>query len=102
MTRKKTMEAFEPGHGFTRQDWAEVSDNPELTDEQMAQARPFAEVFPDLTDSIRRARGRPKVARPKEAVTLRLAPETIARFKSLGGKDWRARMSEALDKASGR
>ncbi|MFG1297396.1 BrnA antitoxin family protein [Xanthobacter variabilis] len=102
MTRKKTLKAFEPGHGFSKQDWDEVSDTPELTAADVAQARPFAEAFPDLMDSIKRARGRPKVASPKEAVTLRLAPETIARFKSQGGKDWRAKMSEALDKASGR
>jgi hypothetical protein len=31
-------------------------DNPEVTDEQAAQARPFAEVFPDLAASIKRER----------------------------------------------
>ena len=31
-------------------------DNPELTDAQLALARPFAEVFPELAASIRRAR----------------------------------------------
>ena len=31
-------------------------DNPELTDAQLASARPFAEVFPELAASIRRAR----------------------------------------------
>ncbi|MGQ3671643.1 BrnA antitoxin family protein [Xanthobacter sp. TB0136] len=99
MTGKK-MKSFEPGQGFTRQDWDEVSDNPELTDAEMAQARPFAEALPELAESIRRARGRPKVESPKEAVTLRLAPEIIARFKAIGGKDWRAKMTEALEKAA--
>lgn len=75
------------------------ADNPELTDEQMAQAKPFAEAFPDLMASIKRARGRPKVENPKEAVTLRLDPATVERFKA-GGKDWRGRMAEALDKAA--
>ncbi|WP_371346068.1 BrnA antitoxin family protein [Ancylobacter sp. IITR112] len=75
------------------------ADNPELTDEQMAQAKPFAEAFPDLMASIKRARGRPKVESPKEAVTLRLDPATVERFKA-SGKDWRSRMAEALEKAA--
>lgn len=31
-------------------------DNPEITDEQAAQGKPFAEVFPDLAASIKRER----------------------------------------------
>jgi hypothetical protein len=40
-------------------------DNPEMTDEQIAQAKPFAEAFPELMESIRRARGRPTVENPR-------------------------------------
>ena len=76
-------------------------DNPELTDEEIAGAKPFREVFPDLFESIKRARGRPRVASPREAVTLRLSPETLARFKAMGGEDWRVRMVETLEKAGG-
>ncbi len=71
-------------------------DNPELTDEQISQGRPFREVFPDLYESIQRSRGRPRVDKPKQAVTLRIDPDTLARFKARG-KDWRARMARALD-----
>jgi uncharacterized protein (DUF4415 family) len=78
---------------------AEDPDDYEATDEELAQAKPFAEAFPDLMESIRRARGRPRVASPKQAVTLRLDAETIARFKAQG-PDWRARMSEVLARAS--
>jgi uncharacterized protein (DUF4415 family) len=78
---------------------AEDPDNPEVTDEQIAQFKPFAEVFPDLAESIRRNRGRPAKADAKLAVTLRLDPETVDRFK-LQGPDWRSRMSEALKRAS--
>lgn len=74
-------------------------DDWESTDEELARARPFAEAFPDLMASIKRARGRPKVERPKEAVTLRLDPAIVSRFKQ-SGKDWRARMAEALEKAA--
>jgi len=76
-------------------------DNPELTEARAAELRAFREVHPDLHASIKRSRGRPKVAAPKQAVTLRLSPDTIERFKAIGGDDWRARMSETLEKASG-
>ncbi len=73
-------------------------DNPEATDEQLAKAKPFAEAFPELMESIRRARGRPRVEAPKEAVTLRLDPTTLDKFKATG-KDWRARMVKVLERA---
>ena len=76
-------------------------DNPELTDQGIAALRPFREVHPELHASIKRSRGRPKLDAPKEAVTLRLSPETIARYKAIGGDDWRARMIETLEKAAG-
>jgi uncharacterized protein (DUF4415 family) len=91
---------FRPGRGYTEEDWNEVSDNPPITDEELAQARPFAEVFPDLAESIRRTRGRPPKPEAKLAVTLRLDPDTLARFKAQG-PDWRTRMSEALKRAAG-
>ena len=94
---KSLKTKFEPGRGYTRKDWDDV-DNPEPTDEQLAQARPFKEALPELYASIQRVRGRPKLAHPKNAVTLRLDEETIAKFKSRG-PDWRARMSEALKRA---
>lgn len=56
MKPKKLLKKFKPGQGFSREDWDEVSDSPEITAELMAQARPFAEVFPDLAASILRAK----------------------------------------------
>jgi len=73
-------------------------DNPELTDEQIKQGKPFKEALPELYESIQRSRGRPRVDNPKEAVTLRVSPDTLAKFKA-SGKDWRTRMADALDKA---
>lgn len=69
-----------------------------LTDADFAKARPLKEALPDLYRSMQRARGRPRVDKPKEAVTLRLDPDTLARFKAKG-EDWRTRMAEVLDKA---
>jgi uncharacterized protein (DUF4415 family) len=79
----------------------EIADDPEsaeATDEELAKARPFAEVFPDLMESIRRARGRPPVARPKQQISLRLDPEVIEKFKATG-KGWQARINEVLKRA---
>lgn len=73
-------------------------DDSDATDEEVAQAMPFAEAFPELMASIKRARGRPKLAAPKEAVTLRLDPATLDKFKAMG-RDWRARMARVLDDA---
>ena len=50
--------------GYSAQDLREVSDNPEWTKEDFANAKPFAEVFPELAASIRRERG-PKKASDK-------------------------------------
>lgn len=82
-----------------RRQIAEDPDDWEATDEELSKARPFAEVFPELAESIRRSRGRPKLEAAKKAVTLRIDPATLERFQAKG-KDWRARMSAALDKAA--
>lgn len=74
-------------------------DNPEITDEQIAGRKSFAEAFPDLAESIKRSRGRPRLGNAKEAVTLRLDPEVVERFKAKGD-DWRSRMAKALRDAS--
>jgi len=67
-----------------------------LTDEELAQMRPLDEVLPELAASIRRSRGRPKIATPKAAVTLRLDPATVAAFEAWG-PDWRRRMAEIIE-----
>lgn len=100
MNSESRTKDFQSGHGYTKEDWDAI-DSPELTDEELARARPFKEVFPKLAESIRRSRGRPKVEAPKVAVTLRLDPEVISRFKKSGGRSWRSKMNEALRKAVG-
>ena len=75
-------------------------DAPEATDEELAQAKPFAEAFPGLMESIRRSRGRPAIANPRQQISLRLDPAVIAKFKS-EGKGWQGRINEVLRKAAG-
>ena len=91
---------FQPGKGFTKEDWDAVSDNPEWTEQDFRNARPFAEVFPDLAESIRRSRGRPALDNPKKQVTLRLDSDVVARFRA-GGHGWQSRINDILRKAAG-
>ncbi|MEA2836907.1 MAG: hypothetical protein QOD89_1457 [Bradyrhizobium sp.] len=42
------QKSFKPGQGYTKEDWDAVCDNPELTAEDFAKAKPFAEVFRSL------------------------------------------------------
>ena len=82
--------------GYSKKDLREVSNNPELTKADFAKARPFSEVFPDLSASIRKGRG-PNKAPTKKLVSLRLSPEVVAHFKSTGA-GWQSRIDETLRK----
>lgn len=94
MIRKK----FSPGRGYTKADWDAV-DSPELTDAQIARGKPFAEALPGLAKSIRKnLGGRPKLASPKKAVSIRLDYEVIAKFKATGPK-WQSRINDVLKRA---
>jgi uncharacterized protein (DUF4415 family) len=75
-------------------------DNPEWTEEDFRNARPFAEVFPDFMESIRRARGRPAMEKPRKVVSLRLDQDVIEKYRATG-KGWQARINADLRKASG-
>jgi uncharacterized protein (DUF4415 family) len=80
-------------------------DNPELTDEQLANLRPASEVLPPelyarLTARKPGQRG-PQKAATKVAVTLRLDPEVLAAFKA-DGPGWQTRINQALKKVVAR
>ncbi|WP_210255046.1 BrnA antitoxin family protein [Bradyrhizobium symbiodeficiens] len=83
--------------GYTKRDLRAVSDTPELTRADFAKARPFSEVFPDLSAAIRKGRG-PNKAPTKTLVSLRLSPEVVEHFKSTG-PGWQSRIDETLRKA---
>jgi len=101
MTTKKIelQSEFREGRGYSKADWDDVSDNPEWTEEDFKNARPFAEVFPELAESIRKARGRPVVETPKRQISLRLDPDVIDAFKATG-KGWQGRINDVLRKAA--
>ena len=70
-------------------------DNPELTMKDFRRARPVAQIMPQLIEAAKRARGRPKLARPKEHVTLRLDADVLAWFKR-DGRRYQTRINAAL------
>ena len=75
-------------------------DAPPLTDAELAEFRPAAEMLPQLlgqvrADELMKRRGRPALAITKAAVSLRLDPDIVAAFKA-GGDGWQTRMNDAL------
>ncbi len=78
---------------------AQDPDNPEWTEEDFRNAKPFKEVFPDLYEALKQGRG-PQKAPTKVPVSIRLSQDVVARFKA-GGPGWQSRMDQALRKAVG-
>ena len=73
-------------------------DNPEWTEADFKKARPFAEMFPELAESIKRSRGRPALERPRKQISIRLDPDVIDKFKATGPK-WQSKINEVLKRA---
>jgi uncharacterized protein (DUF4415 family) len=85
MSGKAAQVEFKPGQGFTKA--------------ELAQAKSFAEVFPALAEKMRNnLGGRPPLARPKRAVSIRLDQDAIDTFK-LSGTGWQRRINEVLKQA---
>jgi len=87
----RKLKEFTPGRGYTKEDWDEVSDNPELTDEELRQMRPFAEVFPEFAAALAaeaESKGRAVVPLPIE--------RDIADAWRATGPGWEKRMNAVL------
>lgn len=79
---------------------AKDPDNPELTEEELAQMRPASEVLPPaLYAALTRPRGRPKAAETKQEVKLRLDRKAVEAFKR-SGPGWQTRMNDVLVRAA--
>jgi uncharacterized protein (DUF4415 family) len=66
----------------------------------IAKARPAREVLPKIfgvrtAAKMLKPRGRPKSAESKIAISLRLSPDTLARWKATG-PGWQTRMANVL------
>ena len=74
--------------------------NPEWTAAMIAKARPAREVLPKIfgartVANMLKPRGRPKSPKSKVAISLRLSPDTLARWKATG-PGWQTRMADVL------
>jgi uncharacterized protein (DUF4415 family) len=95
----KRLKKFAPGRGYTKADWHAVSDNPELTDEELAKLRPAREVSPaeffEALEKRRQGQRGPQKAPTKVAVSIRLSRDVVDAFKAKG-PGWQSRIDETL------
>ncbi|GJE02868.1 BrnA antitoxin family protein [Methylobacterium isbiliense] len=102
MTHSNHAPGYVPNPHYTQDDWDEVSDNPPLTDEELAQFRPGTEGMPpDLAAAFKSRGGRPKADVKRIPISLRLDPEVLAAFKATG-PGWQTRMHDVLAEAAKR
>ena len=74
---------MERDRGFTDEDMAEVSDNPECTEDELARAKPFAEAFPDLAQSLAKGMQIVRVTGTK-SLSISLSDDVAAYYESFG------------------
>lgn len=68
-------------------------DIPEMTAADFKRAKPMREAMPDVMQAMKR--GRPKSDNPKERVSLRIAPDILAAYRSTG-PGWQSRIERTL------
>jgi uncharacterized protein (DUF4415 family) len=90
----KLLKEFEPGHGFSKEDWDAV-DSPELTDEEIAGLRPMKEALPDLYAALQEEIRKRGPAKTKEAISIRLDIDLVAKLRA-SGPGWQSRVNDAL------
>ena len=74
-------------------------DSEPATAEEIARSERGADFFARRGLVPPKPRGRPKAARTKVPISLRIDPDTLEKFKATGN-GWQARMNEALDRAA--
>jgi len=68
------------------------AENPSWTERDFARSQRLSALPADLRAKLR---GRPKLANAKVAISLRMDPETLARWKA-SGTGWQTRMAQTL------
>jgi len=86
---------YVPNAAYSQADWDVVSDNPELTTEQLAQMRLGSEGLPPDLAAALDQRGRRPANAQGVPVSLNVDPDVLAAYQA-GGPGWQARMYEAL------
>ena len=77
-----------------------IRENPEWTTAMIAKSRPAREVLPKIfgprtAATMLKPHGRPKSPESRVAISLRLPPDTLARWKATG-PGWQTRMANVL------
>lgn len=90
---------MERDKGYTDRDMAEVSDNPEWTEDEFARAKPFAEAFPDLAGSLEKGIEIVRLSGGAR-LSVRLSGDVAAYYESFGDEA-DARLNADLRKVSG-
>lgn len=102
MPKPDHASGYVPNDRYTQEDWDEVSDNPELTDEELARMRPAREVLPpELYEALVNRGGRPKAETRKVQLTLRLDPAVVEAYRATG-PGWQTRMNDTLSRGARR
>jgi uncharacterized protein (DUF4415 family) len=95
MTKRKAPPISDAEEARIQAMIARDPDNPDVTDEDAALARPVSEVLdPSLLARLSR-RGRPKSDASKVLVSLRLSPAVVEGYRATG-PGWQVRMAEVL------
>ena len=78
MTTKKHAEISYAEEAQIQKMIAADPDSPELTDDQITSAKPFAEAFPEIAQKMRKnVGGRPKSASPNVPGSIRLDQDVV-------------------------
>ena len=99
MTAREHFPGYVANPRYSQEDWDDVSDSPELTEEDFARSKPLEEVAPDLAAALRRLRDSQKASAGQQ-VMLRLDPRVADHFMATG-EGWQDRINEILLKAAG-
>jgi uncharacterized protein (DUF4415 family) len=94
MTKSKDVSEKKP--------WVDPDDAPPWTEDQFRRAGIWEGdtlIRPADGTLTKPGPGRPKLAKPKQRITLRLDQDVIERFRATGA-GWQSRMNEALRKAA--
>lgn len=99
MTAREHFPGYVANPHYSQDDWDDVCDSPELTEEDFARSKPLDEGAPDLAAALRQLRDA-QAASAGRQVVLRLDPRVAAHFVATG-EGWQDRVNEILLKAAG-
>ncbi|MGY2047932.1 BrnA antitoxin family protein [Methylobacterium sp. JK268] len=87
---------YVPNPNYTQEDWDEVSDSPEITEEQMRAARPLREARPGLYAALKAHQSRTATP-PKVMISLRVDPDVLEKWRAKG-PGWQTQLHDLMRK----